>query len=69
MTPLRHRNSAAEKKNDCVKWCNANNHSYFSLATKGGDFQMYFYANWVVTVSSLKRLMVLDAVSAREAGM
>lgn len=57
-------------KNDCVKWCNANNHAYFSIATKGGNFQTYFYANGVVTaVFSPQRLMILDAVSARAAEM
>lgn len=67
MTLLQRRNTDADKKNNCVKWCNANNHSDFSIATKGGDFQMYFYGDWVVTatVFSLERLMILVSKCSR----
>lgn len=42
----------AAKKNECVKWCNANNHSGFSIATKGGAFRTDFYADRVVPATA-----------------
>lgn len=66
MTLVQRRNTDVDKKNNCVKWCNANNHSDFAIATKGGDIQMYFNADCVVT-ATLFSLMILDAASAREA--
>lgn len=68
MTFLQRRNADADK-NDCVKRCNTNNPSDFSAATKGGDVQMFFYGDRVVTatVFLLEWLMILDVASAPEA--
>lgn len=65
MTFLQRRITDADK-NDCVKRCNANNPSDFSAETKGGDVQMFFYADRVVTatVFLLEGLMILDKASA-----